>query len=618
MLDPASITCLTRMLAEATPPNHARPPVASAPAPAGWWGWLASHSDPASALAALLAALIAAFGVYVAWRQLHAIKVQETEGNALTRKKEALDYSLWKNRGLQEPRRRFEKWSQFTTSSVYAKVRGAHLDPHFFREHRKEPYPDEIISEAVSPAPETTTPDTPLPTGVGKPTPWSDAMVIFSHLENAALGVRRGLVDDETLFDLFGGTAIGYYCFCKPFIEERRRRNGRAYNQLAWLMNEAEEPGPSGWLPWLRRRVGLTRTTRGWKERYMTRLPPVRLLVLTNHHTHGEKDSLFKLCETLHQRDTDLRIASTAQAEHAGFFYGHRDEVFAIPYHASFTFEQRHEFFERKGGRMRPEWFDAILLRIDQPTTDPERDMMKCLLPKLRRLEKSCLIINSPSSIERLSNKSSLIEFPEAGEVRVIDSVDQARALPPERQWVLKPTRSYGGKGIVRLEPDSGHIVADPVSRDEAIEHVANEIARGRPYVAVPFLSRIQTKGDTRVIVLCGEIVGAFRRVPAAGGYLANLGQGGHHASTELNEAERELVASVDKRIRDRDIWLYGLDLIDNDHEEPVLSEINVFNVGGFIQAAQVSKQYKDALTKTADLLINNIRLRQKSAGVES
>jgi glutathione synthase len=84
------------------------------------------------------------------------------------------------------------------------------------------------------------------------------------------------------------------------------------------------------------------------------------------------------------------------------------------------------------------------------------------------------------------------------------------------------------------------------------------------------------TKGDKRVLLLDGEILGAINRVPRADDIRSNIHVGGTVFPTELTPKERAIVADIAPRLRADGLFFVGLDMI-GEH----LTEVNVTSPTG-------------------------------------
>lgn len=202
--------------------------------------------------------------------------------------------------------------------------------------------------------------------------------------------------------------------------------------------------------------------------------------------------------------------------------------------------------------------FDVILVRQDPPF-----DMGYVSNTYLLELTRA-LVLNPPRGIRDISEKLSILRFPELTPPtwvgRDLDALeDFARRY---EQVVLKVLYMMGGDGVIRLSPHEHDF------RNRALKFI--EAAGREPIMAQEYLPRV-SEGDKRVFVLGGDAIGAVRRMPQGGDFRANLHVGGKAVSTELDARDRELAEAVAPLLREEGILFAGLDVIDGR-----LTEINV------------------------------------------
>jgi glutathione synthase len=84
------------------------------------------------------------------------------------------------------------------------------------------------------------------------------------------------------------------------------------------------------------------------------------------------------------------------------------------------------------------------------------------------------------------------------------------------------------------------------------------------------------SKGDTRVILVDGEPVGAINRVPQAGETRSNMHAGGRPEKVGLTPRDLEICAAIGPTLRDHGQIFVGIDIIGD-----YLTEINVTSPTG-------------------------------------
>lgn len=193
--------------------------------------------------------------------------------------------------------------------------------------------------------------------------------------------------------------------------------------------------------------------------------------------------------------------------------------------------------------------FDVILVRQDPPF-----DMGYVSNTYLLELTKA-LVLNPPLGIRNISEKMSILRFPELTPTtwvgRDLDALESfARRY---EQVVLKVLYLMGGDGVIKLK------ASDADFRARAGKFI--EAAGREPILAQEFLPAV-SGGDKRVFVLDGEAFGAIRRMPQGGDFRANLHAGGIAEGAELDANDRAIVSAVAPLLRSEGILFAGLDVI--------------------------------------------------------
>ena len=91
------------------------------------------------------------------------------------------------------------------------------------------------------------------------------------------------------------------------------------------------------------------------------------------------------------------------------------------------------------------------------------------------------------------------------------------------------------------------------------------------------FLPNI-SKGDKRVFIVNGKIVGAISRIPKKGSFLSNLGKGGKAIKANLTSKEKKISNKIAKDLKKDNIFFAGIDFID----QKLNGDINVTSPTGF------------------------------------
>ncbi|MEZ5971180.1 MAG: glutathione synthase [Hyphomonadaceae bacterium] len=193
--------------------------------------------------------------------------------------------------------------------------------------------------------------------------------------------------------------------------------------------------------------------------------------------------------------------------------------------------------------------FGVILVRQDPPF-----DMGYVSNTYLLELVKT-LVINPPRGIRNITEKMSILQFPDLTPTTWVGrDVDALEAFAKRfDQVVLKILFMMGGEGVIKLA------ASDPEFKKKARAFLS---AAGRePILAQEFLPAV-SGGDKRVFVLNGEPFAALKRLPKAGDFRANLAVGGQAAAGELDGDDRAIAAAVAPLLKREGIVFAGLDVI--------------------------------------------------------
>ena len=90
------------------------------------------------------------------------------------------------------------------------------------------------------------------------------------------------------------------------------------------------------------------------------------------------------------------------------------------------------------------------------------------------------------------------------------------------------------------------------------------------------FLPKI-SKGDKRVFLINGKIVGAISRVPKKDSYLSNMSKGGRAINIALTKTEANISKIIAKDLKKENIYFSGIDFID----QKLNGDINVTSPTG-------------------------------------
>lgn len=218
------------------------------------------------------------------------------------------------------------------------------------------------------------------------------------------------------------------------------------------------------------------------------------------------------------------------------------------------------------------ETMDAVFQRTDPPVDDAYIRATQ-LLTLCRR----ATVLNRPDAILSSNEKLYTLQFPELmTDTLVTRDLAELRAFL-ERvggSMVVKPLEGRGGEGIFlarRGDPNLASIL------EQATGFGSHWTLAQR------FLPDVE-KGDKRILLLEGELLGAVNRIPARDEVRANFHSGGSAAPAEIDDADRRIVERLAPRLREDGFFLVGIDVIAGH-----LTEINVTSPTGIQEASRLS-----------------------------
>lgn len=212
------------------------------------------------------------------------------------------------------------------------------------------------------------------------------------------------------------------------------------------------------------------------------------------------------------------------------------------------------------------EEFDVLLMRQDPPV-----DMHYLTYTHmLDHVKDKVLIVNNPTSVRDMPEKLfALSRFSKyMPETIVLEDTDDAvNFLSAHEDVIVKPLYGYGGEGIKKFNN----------KHKNEFKNYFNKLLSesGAPVMLQKFLANV-ARGDKRVILIDGKVVGAINRVPPKDSFRANMVLGGIPKQTSLTEQEKTICENVGKELKLRHIIFAGLDIIDG-----FLTEINITSPTG-------------------------------------
>jgi glutathione synthase len=214
---------------------------------------------------------------------------------------------------------------------------------------------------------------------------------------------------------------------------------------------------------------------------------------------------------------------------------------------------------------------DGVLIRKDPPF-DPHYLYTTLLLERVRG---RTILVNDPRGLRDANEKLYALHFARHMP-RSLVSCDSAKIFDFVRELggkaVIKPLFGAGGQGVMLLDE------AD--KNKKAI--VEMHTAEGTHQVMIQQYLPAVTKGDKRVLLLDGQILGAINRVPKDDDLRSNIHVGGRVEPSDVTPEERAVIADMAGRLKADGLAFVGLDFIGDK-----LTEVNVTSPTGIQELSQ-------------------------------
>ena len=329
-----------------------------------------------------------------------------------------------------------------------------------------------------------------------------------------------------------------------------------------------------------------------------------QLLVLTDHSTHTEENSIYPLLREMSKdpQCSGIDVVSRGNDINQLFFEKMAvKSLYATKVHSNFSFTPDGRFLKKDLHKVGLRSYDAVLLRLPHPIAPG-------FLQHLASSYPNTLFINAPQGIELTGSKTYLLNFPELcpplKHCKTIADIEEFRKL---FSIVLKPVRNYGGRGVIKIEDEKAY----RAEGGEMPLEIFFKSLEGQKidFIAARYLKNVSL-GDKRIIVCNGQILGAALRLPANNGWVCNVARGGKSSGAEADEDEMAIIGRLNPALAALGIIFYGIDTLVNDDGRRVLSEINTLSIGGLSKIAEYSR--RPVVRQAADILWDYIDSKLK------
>jgi glutathione synthase len=213
----------------------------------------------------------------------------------------------------------------------------------------------------------------------------------------------------------------------------------------------------------------------------------------------------------------------------------------------------------------------AVFIRKDPPFDNMY--LMTALL--LEHLRGRTVLINDPRGLREANEKLYTLNFARWMPKTIVTSHEDA---------IFDFVKNVGGTGVIKpLDLAGGAGVMMVRSGDKNARSIVQLLTdEGKRFVMVQEYLPDVEKGDKRVILLNGQVLGAINRVPRSDDLRSNIHVGGSVEPYAVTDVERAIAADLAPRLAADGLVFVGLDVIGGK-----LTEVNVTSPTGIQQMSQ-------------------------------
>ncbi len=266
--------------------------------------------------------------------------------------------------------------------------------------------------------------------------------------------------------------------------------------------------------------------------------------------------------------DTTILLASEAQKRGYKIYYFEPEnlsflngKVLAFCKHIKIN-ENKKKFYSRlRTVKFNLEKSKVILIRNDPPFNN--RYLYTTFL--LNHISNKVKIINHPFAVRNISEKLFSINLMRyMPPTLVSENLSEIKSFfKKQKAVVAKPINGFSGDNVILMKTFKA-------SKIRKLLKTNNHLFFQK------FLPGV-SKGDKRVFIIKGKIVGAISRVPKKGSILSNMSKGAKAKLTKLTRREVNASKAIGKLLLKNNIYFAGVDFV----QGKLIGDINVTSPTG-------------------------------------
>ena len=275
--------------------------------------------------------------------------------------------------------------------------------------------------------------------------------------------------------------------------------------------------------------------------------------------------------------DTSVFLANEIQKKkYKVFYYDPKDlslvnsKVVAKGFFIKFDYNKKKFFKILNKKRLELDKCKFILIRQDPPF-NLEYISTTYILDLIKNKVK---ILNNPSSIRNISEKLYSAKYQKymPGTIFTQNIQEIRKFFKVHKKVILKPTHGFSGNDIYLLKKFDLKFILKFIKKHDHI-------------VCQKYLPSI-SKGDKRVFLINGKVMGAISRVPKKGSFLSNMSKGAKPIAVKLTIKEKKVSKIIAKDLKKEKIFFAGIDFID----QKLNGDINITSPTGLKTLYDLSK----------------------------
>ena len=266
--------------------------------------------------------------------------------------------------------------------------------------------------------------------------------------------------------------------------------------------------------------------------------------------------------------DTTILLATEAQKRGYKVYYFRPEDlsflngkVVAFCKHIKINNNKKNFYSILKTINFNLEKSNVILIRNDPPFNS--RYLYTTFL--LDHISRKVKIINHPFAVRNVSEKMFSINFMKYMPPTLISENQKEikKFFKKQKSVVVKPIDGFSGNNVILLKSFNAGKIGKLLKKNN---HLFFQ----------KFLPEV-SRGDKRVFIIKGKIVGAISRVPKKGSILSNMSKGARAKLTKLTNKESKASRAIGKLLVKNKIYFAGIDFI----QEKLIGDINVTSPTG-------------------------------------